>query len=337
MTTVLSTGEVLDLLRRRERCRGCPYIPTGGMALGAAGDPRSPVVIVREGLEWNEIEWTGIPLANPFKSSAGRVLRSALVEVGLFDADPLLTTVVACVHDASPPRVTAIEACRDRLAREIEWRPRTVIVALGATALHAMTGERTLRVSEVRGQVITSPWGPVVPTLHPAAVRQRPALRPEFVADLTLARRLGGPTLARPAPGTIIEEVSTPDADTLPFWTRVRLYGDCWFWVGATDNWGYGRFSHAGKSVLAHRLAYQMLIGPIPVGLTIDHLCRNPRCVNPAHLEAVTGAENTERASRWGTAEAQMVLDQFDAATKRGAAAHQAPRSTRGARPGGRR
>jgi hypothetical protein len=69
----------------------------------------------------------------------------------------------------------------------------------------------------------------------------------------------------------------------------------CLEWVGAL-NLGYGWVSYQGKPQLAHRLAYEFAIGAIPEGLVIDHLCRNRKCINPAHLEAVTLAVNTRRA-----------------------------------------
>jgi hypothetical protein len=50
------------------------------------------------------------------------------------------------------------------------------------------------------------------------------------------------------------------------------------------------------RTALAHRVAYEALVGPIPDGMTIDHLCRNKRCLNPAHMELVTRGENTRRA-----------------------------------------
>lgn len=69
----------------------------------------------------------------------------------------------------------------------------------------------------------------------------------------------------------------------------------CWTWTAAQDQLGYGRFWAFGKHMMAHRAAYEMLRHPIPDGMTIDHLCRNPSCVNPDHLEVVSQAENVLR------------------------------------------
>jgi len=58
---------------------------------------------------------------------------------------------------------------------------------------------------------------------------------------------------------------------------------------------GYGKITHQGKTILAHQTAYEFLIGPIPAGLELDHLCRVPICVNPDHLDPVTHQENLIR------------------------------------------
>lgn len=71
----------------------------------------------------------------------------------------------------------------------------------------------------------------------------------------------------------------------------------CWEWTGTRSRKGYGQIRWIdNKYAPAHRLVYTLLVGPIPDGLQIDHLCRVRHCVNPAHLEAVTSAVNTARS-----------------------------------------
>lgn len=77
--------------------------------------------------------------------------------------------------------------------------------------------------------------------------------------------------------------------------SKVRIDGDCWTWTGARNSRGYSCLGVQGKRYLGHRRSYELLVGPIPAGLTIDHLCRNRLCINPAHLEPVTSGENTRR------------------------------------------
>ena len=78
----------------------------------------------------------------------------------------------------------------------------------------------------------------------------------------------------------------------------------CWLWTAATQGNGYGKFTVEGKQVYAHRHAFERWVGPIPTGLTIDHLCRVRNCVNPDHLEPVTHRENLLRGETINAANA---------------------------------
>lgn len=81
------------------------------------------------------------------------------------------------------------------------------------------------------------------------------------------------------------------------FWASVEPTGFCWTWTGKVqERSGHGRFNPTRQaSIAAHRYAYESLVGPIPEGMTLDHLCRNPPCVNPDHTEPVTNRVNVLR------------------------------------------
>jgi hypothetical protein len=77
---------------------------------------------------------------------------------------------------------------------------------------------------------------------------------------------------------------------------------ECWIWQGATVPFGYGIISagppaREGKMLKAHRVVWEIYNGPIPPGVECDHLCRNPPCVNPSHIELVSHKENTLRGT----------------------------------------
>ena len=79
------------------------------------------------------------------------------------------------------------------------------------------------------------------------------------------------------------------------FWSHVRKTDGCWYWQ-STERKGYGRFTlTSGRAVTAHRFSYEIVHGPIPDGMTIDHLCNETMCVRPDHLEPVTLLENIAR------------------------------------------
>lgn len=90
----------------------------------------------------------------------------------------------------------------------------------------------------------------------------------------------------------------TPESER--FWRFVEITDGCWLWTGTKSN-GYGRFtimmaSGRRRPTGAHRFAYKLMVGPIPAGLELDHLCFTPACVNPDHLEPIPHGLNVRRA-----------------------------------------
>ncbi len=89
---------------------------------------------------------------------------------------------------------------------------------------------------------------------------------------------------------------------------------ECWVYTGALNPKGYGQFAleTLGNTVLVHRLVYQIMVGPLPKKLVLDHLCRNRACCNPDHLEPVTSREN------WYRGESPFALNAKKTHCKRG-------------------
>lgn len=172
-------------------CPGCPY---QRKAIGPRGNPASVIVLVGEAPGATEVDE-----GQPFVGRAGtEVLWPAVAQAGLSEAEVYVVNAVACrpFNPATPrsrrPSPTAIVACHERLGRDLD-HPRAVLVALGATAIEALTGRRSFPVTAPFSATLPSPWGPVVPTLHPAYVLRRGLAgreRERLVEDLRRARRL---------------------------------------------------------------------------------------------------------------------------------------------------
>lgn len=85
-----------------------------------------------------------------------------------------------------------------------------------------------------------------------------------------------------------------PGDDTTRFFDKIKmcLGNGCWIWTGSICRKGYGRVRRDGKLKGAHRVMYELLLGPIPEGKQIDHICQNKGCVRPSHLRACSNSEN---------------------------------------------
>lgn len=166
-----------------DNCLGCPY--RYGAAIGPRGNPTSPVVLVGEAPGATEVIE-----GEPFRGPAGNVLWRAVADARLLGGDLFITNSLACRPTHGRPSAQAIRACHGRLVHDIETHPRAVIVALGRTAIRAVTGCREFLMLKEHGGLLSSIWAPVVPTLHPARVLRRPAEYPMLVEDLKHARRV---------------------------------------------------------------------------------------------------------------------------------------------------
>jgi hypothetical protein len=84
--------------------------------------------------------------------------------------------------------------------------------------------------------------------------------------------------------------------------SKAQQQESCWFWTGAKNELGYGYIDVQGRQSLAHRVSYELQIGPIPAGLLVLHECDNPSCINPTHLTVGTQSKNMRDKLKRGRA-----------------------------------
>lgn len=129
-------------------------------------------------------------------------------------------------------------------------------------------------------------WG-IDPTTNPTAQAAMAGPRPEGAGE-----EQGGATMP------IVQQKQDVESYIEKYVAKLPEAPGCWLWLGSVSTGGYGYTSRgaiAGRSPRAHRAVYEYYRGPIPAGLTLDHLCRVRRCVNPAHLEPTSTRENLLR------------------------------------------
>lgn len=192
-----------------EHCRNCPYKQVSG-AIDAQGNIDAPIVIVGEAPGANEIR-TG----QPFVGQAGKLLDKVLGRVGIERGSCYVTNSMLCRPTDSPPPRDAIDACRFRLAAELGAHPRQLIITLGNSALRSITGNHNLKITHERGRVIQTPYGPAIPTIHPAAVLRGYSDFPKLVKDFAYAASLANgmaPKSAGKTTYTVVTEETLPRA-----------------------------------------------------------------------------------------------------------------------------
>lgn len=197
-----------------ERCSGCPYKPTGRRKeglVGSTGPIDAPVCIVGEAPGRNEVR-KGLP----FIGDSGRVLDRALELAGFKRDEVFITNALLCRPTESPPSEESIVACQERLWQEVAAYDRTVILALGNTAMRSLTDNFKLKITAERGRVHEDPLGTIMPSFHPASILRSRGEWHHFVADVRYAAALAGGAAPK-TPGEVkYEHLVSPKYATLP-------------------------------------------------------------------------------------------------------------------------
>jgi uracil-DNA glycosylase family 4 len=196
--------------KRGLRCEHCPL--GLGPAAGSRGPEDAAIVICGEAPGANELR-DGIP----FIGEAGKLLSKVLVRTGIDESQVFITNAMRCRPPVGkPPGPEYINACKPRLLAEVTSHPRSLILALGNSAIKALTGNFGLKITQERGRARTLTLNGMefltVPTYHPAAILRSPGDMPKLLEDVKYAAGLlkeGGRVRT---PGVVQYVVSTPDS-----------------------------------------------------------------------------------------------------------------------------
>lgn len=194
------------------RCANCPLY--GKSAVGIRGPIDAPVIFIGEAPGMEEIH-TG----KPFTGLSGKLFERTCNAVGIDTSQVLITNTLYCPQPRTSPGVSkeSINACHNRLFSEITAYPRSLIVLMGGTALKAFTGDFNAKITRARGKVFDSQYGPVIATLHPAAILRNTREFRTFYQDFKyISQLIQLGDSARKTPGKVHYEIVTKE--TLGLW-----------------------------------------------------------------------------------------------------------------------
>ncbi|MEE8598943.1 MAG: DNA polymerase [Dehalococcoidales bacterium] len=185
-----AASEVLEILEdhaEQDFCIGCPF---GGPKVGSKGDPKSPIVFVAESPGIEEVKQK----VGPLVGTSGRIFH---IFVPDGEKAPYILNAMECRPLGSlkkePKMNEAAMCCRERLLDKVKTHPRRLIVAMGNPAVRSLTGDFSLKITQIRGRLIPSPMAElgILPVVHIAALMRGTGSFRQWKQDIQYAMELG--------------------------------------------------------------------------------------------------------------------------------------------------